>query len=129
MVHPQNSLPEPLVVCCRSIHLSILAHSADVILSQLILLNRDVAIGAEDQDLVDEVVRMSFVRLTLAWIVDRVLCQISLVLLCRLILLLRFVFVDENLEQVGQDLHSFLDLAFDEVQHTFCEVLVHRKSL
>ena len=73
MVHSQDALPEPLVVRSRSINLAIFAHSADIILSQLILFNSNVAVGAEYQDLVDEVVRMGFVCLTLARIIDRVL--------------------------------------------------------
>ena len=73
MVHPQNALPEPLVVCSRSINLTVFAHTADIILSQLILFNGNITVGTEYQDLMDEVVRVGFFRLTLARIIDCVL--------------------------------------------------------
>ena len=48
MVHPQDTLAEPLVVDSGCIYLTILVNFPDIILSNLILLNRDISIGSEE---------------------------------------------------------------------------------
>ena len=48
MVHPQDTLAKPLVVNCGCIDLTILINFPDIILRNLVLLNRDISVGSEE---------------------------------------------------------------------------------
>ena len=84
MVHPQNTLAKPLVVNCSCVDLTILIHFPDIILSNLVLLNRDISVGSEEQDLMNQVVLVHLVRQALLLCFD---CN------CLFVLDLIFVFV------------------------------------
>ena len=47
-VHPQDPLAKPLVVNCGCIDLTILINFPDIILRNLVLLNRDISVGSEE---------------------------------------------------------------------------------
>ena len=78
----------------------------------------------------DEIVRVDFISLPLLRINRLKLCSI----ICgSSFLALSFAFlisvlVYQDLKKVRQDLHSFLDFSLDEIEDTFCEVLVHGQS-
>ena len=48
MVHPQDTLAKPLVVNCGCIDLTILINFPDIILRNLVFLNRDISVGSEE---------------------------------------------------------------------------------
>ena len=53
VIHPQNALAQPLIVDGRCINFAILVHFPYIILSNLVLLYRNIPIGSEEQNLMN----------------------------------------------------------------------------
>ena len=94
MIHAKNAFAEPLVICGCCVNFAILGNPLNVLLCQLILFDRNVTIGTEVQDLMNQVITMSFIGLAQA----NINCGLLRFIILLSVLFLVLVFVDKNFE-------------------------------
>lgn len=93
MIHSQNSFTKPFIVSRCCIDLAILANSANVILGNFVLFNGNIPIRPKQEDLVNQIIRVSLICLSLFVVYG---CIFIFFIFFSLV----FIFVDEDLKQI-----------------------------